>query len=246
MLTRDPTAMSRKRLEQIRGFIMHIAQTYPFIASYMIGIHMTIDGWREGRDAEEWRVKQKSTWEAVKDEDGWIYVSHDDAENQAPVEVKAVPRLESDIEALQVLTKSREPPLRRVRCRKTTLAYYGFADASGRGFGATFQIGNEIFYEYGQWSSEVSEKRSSNWRELDNLVETMEGFAFDNQLAGCEVFLFTDNSTAEHAFSKGTSKSRLLYELVLRLRRLEIEYDLQLRVVHVSGKRMIAQGTDGL
>jgi hypothetical protein len=43
MLDKDPAAMLRKRLEQIRGFIMHVAQTYPFIASYMIGIHMTID-----------------------------------------------------------------------------------------------------------------------------------------------------------------------------------------------------------
>jgi hypothetical protein len=44
MLKKDPAAISRKHLEQIRGFIMHVAQTYPFIASYMIGIHMTIDG----------------------------------------------------------------------------------------------------------------------------------------------------------------------------------------------------------
>jgi len=40
---------------------MHVAQTYPFIASYMIGIHMTIDGWQEGRDAEGWRIKQSTT-----------------------------------------------------------------------------------------------------------------------------------------------------------------------------------------
>jgi hypothetical protein len=50
-------------------------------------------------------------WKAVKDKDGWMYVSHDKADAQAPVEVKAVPRLESDIEALQVLTNSLEPPL---------------------------------------------------------------------------------------------------------------------------------------
>ena len=85
---------------------------HPFIASYMIGIYMTIDGWWEGQDTDRWQVKQKSTWEAVRDEDGWMYVSHDDAENQAPVEVRAFLRLESDIEALQVLTSSKESPLR--------------------------------------------------------------------------------------------------------------------------------------
>ena len=102
MLTRDPAGMLRKRLEQIRGFIMHVAQTYPFIASYMIGIHMPIDGWWEGRDTYGWWVKHRSPWEAVRDEDGWMYVAHDEAEDQVSMEVKAVPRPESDIEALQV------------------------------------------------------------------------------------------------------------------------------------------------
>ena len=111
MLKKDPAAMPRKRLEQIRGFVMHVAQTYPFIATYMIGIHMTIDGWRQGRDADGWQIKQGSTWEAVQDEDGWMFVSHDDADHQAPVEVEAVPRLGSDIEALQALTSSLEPPV---------------------------------------------------------------------------------------------------------------------------------------
>jgi hypothetical protein len=60
------------------------------------------------------------------------------------------------------------------------------------------------------------------------------------------LFLFTDNTTAEAAFWKGSSKSPTLFELVLRLRTLEIEADLIIHVIHVAGKRMIAQGTDGL
>ena len=70
--------------------------------------------------------------------------------------------------------------------------------------------------------------------------------AFENSLEGYEIFMFTDNSTAEAAFCKGTSSSPLLFELVLELKRLEVESDLILHVIHVSGKRMIAQGTDGL
>ena len=38
----------------------------------------------------------------------------------------------------------------------------------------------------------------------------------------------------------------VLFELVLRLRRLEMTVGLILRVVHVAGTQMIAQGTDGL
>eukprot|EP00978_Attheya_sp_CCMP212_P002155 scaffold4461_cov48-Attheya_sp.AAC.1 len=58
--------------------------------------------------------------------------------------------------------------------------------------------------------------------------------------------MFTDNSTAEAAYWKGTSKSRKLFELVLMLKKLEVKYDIILHVIHVSGKRMMAQGTDGL
>jgi hypothetical protein len=78
------------------------------------------------------------------------------------------------------------------------------------------------------------------------LVEFTEGKVRDKDLEGCELFIFTDNTTAEAAFWKGTSKSRKLFELVLRLRKLEMENDMIIHVVHVSGKRMIAQGTDGL
>jgi hypothetical protein len=65
------------------------------------------------------------------------------------------------------------------------------------------------------------------------------------RLKNCEFFLFTNNSTAESCFYRGTSKSRQLHGLVLRLRSLEMTYGMTIHVIHVSGKRMIAQGTDG-
>ena len=58
--------------------------------------------------------------------------------------------------------------------------------------------------------------------------------------------LFTDNTVAESCFFKGTSNSRLLFNLVLRLRKAELNAGIKLHVVHVAGTRMIAQGTDGL
>jgi hypothetical protein len=69
----------------------------------------------------------------------------------------------------------------------------------------------------------------------------------DHELWGSEISIVTDNSTtAEAAFWKGTSKSEALFELVLRLKELELDYNMHLQIVHVSGKRMIAEGTDGL
>jgi hypothetical protein len=138
------------------------------------------------------------------------------------------------------------PPLKRVRACKSGKVFYGFGDASGSGFGATIQIGDEIHYEYGQWCLEVTKERTSNWRELNNLVEALEGLVCEHDLRGCELFIFTDNSVAESAYWKGTSKSKALFELVLRLKMLELKYGMHIHVVHVSGKRMIAEGSDDL
>jgi ribonuclease HI len=140
------------------------------------------------------------------------------------------------------LTRSPTPPLRRARCKRKCTAYFGFGDASGAGFGGTLQIGDKIYYEYGQWISEVTEQASSNWRELNNLVEALERACKVHELRGCEILLFTDNMTAEAAFWKGTSQSPKLFELVLRLRKLEMARDLMLHVIHVCGRRMIEKG----
>jgi hypothetical protein len=80
---------------------------------------------------------------------------------------------------------------------------------------------------------------------LNNLVEAIIWMVIKHNMCGSEIFIFTDNSTAEAAFWKGTSISKLLFELELRLKELEIDYDLHLHIIHVSGKRMIAEGTNG-
>jgi len=49
----------------------------------------------------------------------------------------------------------------------------------------------------------------------------------------------------KNGYYRGSSKSSKLHGLVLRLRLLEMNYGLLVHIIHVSGKRMIAQGTDG-
>jgi hypothetical protein len=164
---------------------------------------------------------------------------------EPPVVVWAVPRLRHDVDALLRLMKGSEPRIRKCRCKTSAGVTYGFGDASGRGFGATFQVNGQILFEYRQWMTADSEN-SSNWRELNNLVLALERLLKENKLRGSEIFVFTDNATAESAFWKGTSASEMLFKLVLRLRELELEYDLILHVVHVAGKRMIDQGADSL
>jgi hypothetical protein len=66
------------------------------------------------------------------------------------------------------------------------------------------------------------------------------------ELSGVEVFLFTDNSTAEAACSRGSSSSKPLFELVKRFKLMEMVFRTKIHVIHVAGARMIAQGADGL
>jgi hypothetical protein len=60
MIVATPTSMDRKRLEQIRGFLIYVVQTYREMTPYLIGLHMTIDFWRPNRDEEGWRVRPAS------------------------------------------------------------------------------------------------------------------------------------------------------------------------------------------
>jgi hypothetical protein len=115
--------------------------------------------------------------------------------------------------------------------------FYVFGDASGKQFGATIsanyncraRLSKEtkgekgVRYRIGLWTA-GEEEESSNFKELKNLVETVEEEARAGRLRYCEFFLFTNNSTAESCFYRGNSKSRLLHALVLRLRSLEMEY----------------------
>jgi hypothetical protein len=59
------------------------------------------------------------------------------------------------------------------------------------------------------------ESNSSNYRELSNLFETLEEGLHSGQLTTTEVWIFTDNSTAESMFWKGHSSSPRLNDLTL-------------------------------
>jgi hypothetical protein len=89
--------------------------------------------------------------------------------------------------------------------------------------------------------------RSSNYREFYNLVLRIKMFFKEGLIArGTEIFIFTDDFVTLQCFFKGTSKSPLLFELVLRLRTPEMNGDLLIHLIGVAGTRMIEQGTDGL
>jgi hypothetical protein len=214
ILRKDPLCLLRKRLEQIRGFLVHVAQTYPAIKLYLIEIHVTIDSWRTDCDWEGWRVPpSRKVWVRKGEDSDWEEL---ELGTEVPEVVKAIPQLEGDLLALGTrLLAGDVPQLRRYRSRSTGKAQYGFGDASGSSFGSSFEILSEgVEVEYGQWTTEDAEE-PSNWKELNNLVCALEGVVARHSLIGCEFFIFTNNSTAEGAFWRGTSRSKKLFDLVL-------------------------------
>lgn len=50
-------SLEHKALEQTRDFLVYIARTYPSFNPYLKGIHLTLDHWRRGRDADGWQCR---------------------------------------------------------------------------------------------------------------------------------------------------------------------------------------------
>jgi hypothetical protein len=256
-----------------RGFLVYATRTYPAMIPYLKGFHLTAEMWRGNRDAEGYRLKEESGDDATVDS-GSTLGSTEDADRvrhhlpwnergdtkHAPATgtTQAVPRLEADLKALKILTNFDLPPLRVVRPFHSVHVYYGFGDASGRQFGSTksgsfrpsakgdegVDLASQTRYRVGLWGADTQEE-SSNYKEFRNLVDVVEEEAQDGRLSNCEFFLCTDSATAESCFYRGSSRSPLLHDLVIRLRRLEMEFGMIVWLIHVAGSRMIAQGTDG-
>jgi len=249
---RNVDSLEFKELEKGVGFLVYLSRTFPMIFPYLKGLYHTMNEWRVGRDRDGWKYstadwKELLALEDVKSEDVHVAKREYVHRNQPPkpARVKPVPRLYKDLEALRVLFDLDVPPKRLVRGRVIQSATYGFGDASGGGFGSTWDSDKGVKYRFGTWGEE-EDGSSSNFRELKNLVETLEDMGRVGDIQGMEIFLFTDNSTSESAFFNGSSSSEKLHALILRVRLLELRCKCCIHLVHVSGERMIQQGTDGL
>ena len=261
----DPKGrLDRKSLESQRGFLIHICRTFTQMVPYMKGIHHTLESWRFGRDRNGWKFATGEMMRWLNDEvdfecdsgdkesitrSNWkdVFKNYKERhQGEAPVSVEPVERLRLDLKSLKMIFEPMAPIHRLIRGSSIKKVKIMFGDASGAGFGSTWETNNgTIRFRYGLWGENMNDS-SSNLRELLNLVDTLEKMKAEGELKGTEIYVFTDNSTAECAFFKGTSKSEKLHDLVLRLRLLEGEASCRVHFVHVAGKRMIAQGADGL
>jgi len=137
------SSLDHKSLERDRGFLIHVQHTYPAITPYLKGVHLTIDGWREGRDSEGWKLSGPP----LANSDSWDDASHSEINFQdrnpsAPETVLPVPRLKDDLMALTDLFLDEAPPQRIIRSDAVASAGYGFGDASGTGLGSSVLVGD--------------------------------------------------------------------------------------------------------
>jgi hypothetical protein len=252
----DPNHLiNYKELERTRGFLNHLAMTYESLVHHLKGFHLTLASHNSHRDLEGWKLNDKD-WELfldsqLEDED----VTHEQIQvmrdvsipiNAPPMFVRPLPHLRDDVHALKEILSSQTPPEIEDRRKDICFLMYGFADASGSGLGSSIMLPDaRTRIRIGIWGKDI-DNESSNFREFSNVVLCCEEEAKQGTLNGSHLFLFTDNSTVESALYKGNSPSRKLFNLIVRLRKVELECSASITVSHVSGKRMIAQGTDGI
>ena len=159
--------------------------------------------------------------------------------------VKGDPYFWQCIKSLRWLLREETPAEVTVQSNKGLILIYGYVNASGGGFGESLLIKNHAHYRIGTWGKD-EEDNSSNWREFENVVVGMEDAGKKGWLLGAVVLLATDNEVVERALYKGNSSSKIIFNLVLRLKGLQLAYSCKIVVTHVSGLRMIYQGTDGI
>ena len=255
-LGEDPLQdLDYKQLERARGFLCHLSMTHDMVTPFLKGFHLTLAGHLPKRDEDGWKMQDRP-WEAyihqqledgkISDSQARLAINPPDYDDiPTPKVAKPAQRLPWDLEALGSIFGPDSPPEVVVRSLTVYTIKYGFGDASGKGFGSTITTPKGIRYRIGTWESDA-EGNSSNWREFENIVETLEEEAKAGHLKGSIVFLFTDNSTCEAAIFKGNSSSRKLFDLVVRLKTLELAEGARFIISHCSGERMKAEGTDGV
>ena len=243
-----------KFLEQIRGYLCHLAMTFEILFPYLKGFHLTLCSHLPKRNEEGWKLADLE-WIGYMQgrlQDGKLTKEQYDLDmarvfnpHNQPKRVKPVGRFFTCLKALKSFFSMPTPPIITHRSTNIRLVAYGFVDASKGGFGASIDYGLYTRYRVGIWGADT-DADSSNFREFANLVETLEEEEKKQSLNNITMIIATDNSTVESALYKGNSSNIKLFDLIIRLRTLELRTGGKVIVTHVSGNRMKKQGTDGI
>jgi hypothetical protein len=251
---RGGKSIERVRFRSGKGFLLHLSQTYEFMQPHLKGLHLAEEAWRKDRDPEGWKRRVESL--DVFEPEGGFDDSDDEGDKfghqaldseRAPPTITKIPRLCQDVRALNKFFDPPTPVQVIVRpVAGACYVVYGAGDASGEGFGSKIHpLGMQPLLRHGFWCTEDSEQ-TSNWREFRNLLDAIKVEAAAGRLAGRELWIATDNSTAASAYYKGSSTTEKLQDMVTELRLLTLTGNFVLNIFHIAGTRMIQIGVDGL
>ena len=155
-----------------------------------------MDGWKVSDNAQT--MVENMIFKGVL----WLDNEVTTSKEAPPLELEFTEILKKDIQNLCMFFDSETHKLLPIRPLLTMGVAYGFADASGSGFGSTILYPDMVKFRHGLWSPKESEE-SSNYRELQNLVEALEENCTQERLKNVLFILFTDNIVSEAAFAKG-------------------------------------------
>jgi hypothetical protein len=119
--------LDHKHLEGCRCVLVYMAQAYSSLVTYLKGIHLTLDIWREDRNEGDWKRLYAGMEQLRRrcDPEGILEAMGEDA----PPLVMHVPRLEQDLQVLLELRETLVSPERAVIKHLMQLCY-SFGDAS--------------------------------------------------------------------------------------------------------------------
>jgi hypothetical protein len=221
-----------KELEITRGFLVHLSMTFEMLTHHLKGFHLALASYLPKRNDEGWKLSD-SEWQTYliskvakgditqAEADTWSDKTEQNHSHAPPKTIGLTQHLRDDIYALKEFFDLPKPPKVQARKQSVHLLLYGFADASGGGLGSTVTVpGSGIKCRIGVWGKD-EEDESSNFKEFENVVLTIEEEARSGLLQGSSMYLFTDNTTVKGALYKGNTPSRKLFNLIVRFRKVQ-------------------------
>ena len=79
-ISEDENLIHFKTTEKFIRFLVYVAQTYTSLVPYLKEIYLTLNSWRNGRDAEGWgtpegrRVRREGILKADGDPPTWVWM----------------------------------------------------------------------------------------------------------------------------------------------------------------------------
>ena len=160
--------------------------TYELSFPFFKGFHLTLSQHLPYWDQYGWKMKE-AAWIAYCHREN-LPLDNENKDHTPPTWVKPVPRFFTCLSALKRFFEPTIPPIITERSLKVLLIVYGFADASKSGFGVSLETKEGIRYRIGTWGHD-DDNESSNFREFENVVATLEEEVNQRRLHHCTVLI---------------------------------------------------------